>query len=464
MSDPNPKAGAWRRFEQSGRYWQIRVRGRRCELRFGALGEGEREAESERREFEYGNPADARRQLRRRVRSKLRAGWLEVPARADERGELLDRGETLEADLAASLDDPERWLVYADFLQQIDPLLGERLALGLAQRRSRDPELRAQLEARARTLEREHGRELLGPTLHSALANAKLAGSVELERRDGLILGARLRDVDGRPQYLSNLIEALLALPAARLLQTLVIHCYRQDRLVDALGQLIAAPRPTLRALVVDGTGEASHPLSSPRLPRPPWRRDHPLPTPAQLLAGLPALETLGLYGDFDLGELAHPQLRELNLWHPGVSHQKPWRPTSWALPELHSLRLLESEARVRWTPEGLAKLRRLLVDANDHGVAELRRLASCPELVERLEILVVTRSHIHDAQLPRLLELAPRFSGLRRLVLHDVVFGQAASEALQATLPAARVRPWLPNDPDPAELAAIMNFDWPPL
>lgn len=146
--------------------------------------------------IEHASETEAARVVRQKIRIKQRAGWVEVAVEhgADPNLQALAQGEAIERAIADNPSDLNNWAVYADWLQAINPLIGERVALGVALARGASKHARAQIEARIEQLEDIRGRELLGVTVAGVLATDTLDGVIELERKLGMIVAAKLRD------------------------------------------------------------------------------------------------------------------------------------------------------------------------------------------------------------------------------------------------------------------------------
>lgn len=152
---------------------------------------------------------------------------------------------SLWAQIAADPDDPEPYLVYADWLSSsADPIASAHGALIALQHRlssADDPALRAE----ETTL-----RERLLP----ALAPLRLDEDDALQWRWGFIHRATLCDPHfrrpARPTSLA-LLEALLELPAARFLRELDVHAHDVRELERVVARLAATRPAALRWLAV---------------------------------------------------------------------------------------------------------------------------------------------------------------------------------------------------------------------
>lgn len=422
MSD-DLRQGSWRRFERSGRgqsearFWELCIDGPRLLLRFGPVSEAGSEAQGDgpvdERTLSFPDEAAARRSAKKKIRTKLRAGWIEVAV--ERRAPPQDMGAKLEAEIAEDPNRLEPWLVYADYLTQIEPVLGERVALSLARAQTKDARQRGQIDARIAELEARHRRELLGPSLAGVVAARRHEGVFEFEWLHAMILGATLIDL-GTMKF-DALVGALLEQSAARILRTLTVvgDEARPDAFAAALEQLGARDRPHLRALVLDGHGRGAR--SYPYHPAEPGRRVFALPRLASLLARMPKLERLGLRVSFGSAPLEHATLRELSLCR--VDEDSALSLRGWRLPQLHSLRVLASGGPMDLSEAQLPGLRRLVIDAGGRGDELLAGLAGWEQL-GALETLVVTGSWLTTEGARWMMENAALFGGIGELVCLD--------------------------------------------
>jgi predicted DNA-binding WGR domain protein len=442
------RMNGWRRFERGSRdgsndrFWAIRVIGRDCKIQFGPIGGAEVTEER----LEHASEAEAARVAKQKIRTKQRAGWIEVEQLDDARVLALAQGEVLEQAIAAELSNLDNWAVYADWLQAIEPLLGERVALGLALARVGPKPGRTQLEARIEELERSHARELFGVSLAGVLNAAKFEGVVELERQLGMIVGARLREPDEEIVKFDALVAALLDLPLARVLVDLRIQTGIRARSLAQVIELFAARRhPQLRRLALGVERRYEQPVGV------------TLPGIQAVLGCTPRLEQLELYGAFD-GEATHERLRELKVHRPRGALSLTL--ARWHLPALQTLHVIEPGAvdwlhargnrpysacglragslrvpRADWHVVELPQLKRLVIEWWGCGDRLVVRLARAP-LLDQLDslVLVYTRLTVHGVR--TILDNAERFAKIRQLVLLDVASDASDVEPLYATFP----------------------------
>lgn len=438
------RVSEWRRFERGSRdgtgdrFWEIRVVGRDCEIRFGWIYDYEVNEER----LEHASEVEAVRTAKKKIYMKLRAGWIEIVPTDEARMLALEQGRELEQAIAADPSDLDNWAVYADWLQHVEPLMGERVMLGLALARATVGAERTQLEARIAQIEKKHAPELFGAALPPALRGPKSRDVVELERQFGMIIGAALR----RPRYevvkLETLLEALLTAPLARPLLHLSIDVRAElPTFPLAVRTFVARHHPHLRRLKLG----ADHGYAT--------RTELRLPRIQALLERTPKLERLELYGQF-LGNAVHPCLRELKL---GRAHESPkWTISRWQLPALEVLHVYDP-GPVNWSQLKLPRLRRLLIECE--GDVEVDGLARAPVL-RQLESLVLVGSELTEVGAARILAHAQRYAVLPRFVVLDHELEGETVAALQRSLPNILLRPqlevwrpWSPDEPPPAEL-----------
>lgn len=417
----------WRRFERGSRtgaedqFWAVRLRGRDRELRYGYI--DELEPIEERRE--YPRASAARSAINQAIRSRLGRGWVEVEVEAFDpaRLESLSRAEPLECAIARDPSQRDHWAVYADFLQGVEPLLGERLALGLALADAKSDGDRDKLQMEIDQLEEGRARELLGATLAGALGQYSCFEDIlELDRQFGMIVGARIHDQSGDIVKYDALVQALLELPLARVLVDLHVYSH-VDTFVHlrATQHLLARRRPTIRRLTL-GTADRE-------------RMTYELPILAiqKLLDQLPALERLELHSSL-VGAATHAGLRELKLGGGGYG-DRPCKLVDFRLPSLETLHVV-GPGRIDWPKVALPRLERLLLARVDpHGDRVLASLACAPWLAQ-LRSLVLVDSELSARGIRTLLDHAEAFAQIERVVILDAFGDPEAATRLRARLP----------------------------
>jgi hypothetical protein len=437
------RVSEWRRFERGSRdrtgdqFWEIRVVGRDCEIRFGWIYAYQVNEER----LEHASEAAAARTAKTKIYTRLRSGWIEIVPADESRMLAHEQGRELEQAIAADPSGLDNWAVYADWLQHIEPLIGERVMLGLALARAAVDAERTQLEARIAQIEKKHAHELFGAALTPALRGPKSRDVVELERQFGMIIGAALVEPRYEVVKLETLLDVLLAGPVARLLLHLSIDVRAEAPTFPlAVRTFVARHHPHLRRLKLGA--DHGYATTTERLPK-----------IQALLERTPKLERLELYGQF-LGDAVHPCLRELKL---GRAHQSPkWTISRWQLPALEVLHVYDP-GLVNWSQVKLPRLRQLLIECE--GDVEVELLARAPVL-RQLESLVLVESELTEVGAARILAHAERYAVLPRFVVLDHELDDENVAALQRSLPNLLLRPrpivWRsrsPDEPPPAEL-----------
>jgi uncharacterized protein (TIGR02996 family) len=310
---------------------------------------------------------------------------------------MIDRAAELEAAIASAPDDPEPYLVYADWLQAIDDPRGLLIVL---QHHGH--------EERARALIEEHREHFLGPlarfgdqTVGAGGAAGGAAGGVagEQARRDrklelswhlGFIREARIGwgpgARGGARRAAVEALGALLALPSSRFLRHLAIESALLEGRADFgpfLEALAGTARPPpLRSLFVGRSGESGE-----------------IGAVAGVLGAYPELRHLTLRGStLSLGELRHAELRAFGLESPRLTRGNlaDLRAAVWP-----RLERLEISFHARSRPP-ICEARDLTSLFSSEGLRSLRHLGvrDCPFADE------VVRALADSRLLPRLSSL----------------------------------------------------------
>lgn len=270
-----------RRDGDQWRCWEVTWEGHDVEIAVGPLEDrGDQGDATDLLNRTFPTPTEAREYVAEQLALRRAEGWSEQTTQhePDHPPALSAADPELEALIDARPDDPEPYLVYADWLQRRSDPRGELITLQDAL--AREPHDAALLAAEAALLEahREH--------LFGSLTD--LREHAELSWRLGFIDRARLfiRGTHKLGLDDESLLLTFLRHPSSRFLRQLVVHrtpteiwkTRNHDRLVQALIQ--AGPRPALRQLQI------GHP-----------DQDSVCGLPAALWPTLPALETLCIFG-----------------------------------------------------------------------------------------------------------------------------------------------------------------------
>lgn len=341
---------------------------------------------------------------------------------------MTDRAAELEAAIADAPDDPEPYLIYADWLQSIEDPRGTLIVL---QHHGHEDQARALLE--------EHRAHFLGPLATFAPDGdeaARRRRKLELAWHLGFIREARIGwSSGGRPAARGEAIEAieamraLLALPSSRLLRHLAIESVPFDGSADFgpfLDAIAGAERPPpLRSLFIGRRGGEPS-------------RAGPV---AGVLRACPELRHLTLgAGAIAIGELRHAQLRAFGIESPRVTRENlaDLRAAEW--PRLERLEL-SFHARVRAPGCGARDLAPLLDGGN---LPSLRHLGvrHCPfaddvvraladsRLLPRLSSLDLSGGALSDAGVAAMARARLAFSHLAWLELEHNQLTDAARAA----------------------------------
>lgn len=278
----------WGRFERGAAYLEIGLFDRTVRQRRGDTLEDLGDTATK-----YPTREDAREMVERVTRSALATGFMLVREGEPEMRAASVYPE-LEEQCLANPDDPSAWAIYADWLLGQDDLRGELAAL--------------QLGGKLRETEQflyQHRETLFGVHADSWLK------TLELTWRHGFVRGARLHSTHAL--VVDDLVRELLALPIARLIDTL--HVEGNDSTIDAIVE--SAQAPWIRELRLGGSNDLSAA----------W-------------AKLPALEVLYLDGYAQIGEVVHPRLRQLGYSAYRVGEDIIDRIARGQLPRLESLEL----------------------------------------------------------------------------------------------------------------------------
>jgi uncharacterized protein (TIGR02996 family) len=301
--------------------WEIEVDGCRWRIRYGKASAKQLDTYSR----DHATPEIANVEAERLIAQRVSDGYrlvseeplARVPAPASE----------LELQLRANPDDDAVYLVLADSLQAQEHPRGHLMAIHHRLAQATGAQRSALLDEEAALVAR-HRFELLGPLaqLDERRLDARWhRGYLE----DIHIAGDRRRGITG-----VRALRALLELPDAHFLRSLRLGIPdpSADAVFDDIVEQVAANARNLPRLVRLFVGDFEYPDETEMS----WAHLGPL---AALYAAYPGLEQLIVQGgDFELGTLALPALRHLEVRTGGLSAANWSSITRAELPELEAL------------------------------------------------------------------------------------------------------------------------------
>ncbi len=240
---------------------------------------------------EHESPATAARAFDKAVEEKRRDGYGEPFTRAEagaaSRKGVSARNPELEALIDEAPDDPEGYLVYADWLQQQGDPRGELIVTQHRIATSKNRREQSLFERDQAALFKKFEAELLGPLAPYVFLRSSVRSFRTFSWRCGFIRAARLSRLYYRPRVegLSTVLDQLFRHPSGRFLERLFIGHYDADDSAWLFEQIGKDGPPTLVSLVV-GDGGGAH---DPPYIEPVW----------SLVPRLRALELAGRVEDF---------------------------------------------------------------------------------------------------------------------------------------------------------------------
>lgn len=285
----------FRRFEfvegGSSKFWEVKVEDSEQTIRFGKIGTAGQEKV---KEFDSGGEAKA--DTKKLIAEKTGKGYVEVGGKPKPEG-----NPQLEAAIERDLDNPQPYLVYADWLQGKGDPLGELIVL------------QQQSSPAAKALLKKHAETFLGPL--ATFGDDKHGKGVTIEWQFGFMKNVEIRweSFGEGDEDAGGDLAAVLELPTARFIQSLRLGpCPAEDEmsfqvLVDAIEE---TKKPaTLRELYLGNVGD--------------WDISGTSTGDFGSIASLfPKLERLTLRaGNISLGKnVSLPELKELTIETGGLS------------------------------------------------------------------------------------------------------------------------------------------------
>jgi uncharacterized protein (TIGR02996 family) len=278
----------FRRFEfsegGSNKFWEVKVEESEQTVRFGKIGTAGQEKVKE-----FDSASEAKADTKKLIAEKTGKGYVEVGGKPKPEG-----NPELEAAIEAKLDDPQPYLVYADWLQGKGNPLGELIVM----QQTNNPAAKGFLK--------KHAESFLG--LLATFGDDKYGKGFKVEWQFGFMKNVEIRweafDEGDDP---AGDLAAVLALPTARFIQALRLGpCPGEEEMslqpvVDAMEEMKGPS--TLRELYLGNVGD--------------WDISSTSTGDFGSIAPLfPKLERLTLRaGSIDLGKnVSLPELKELTI------------------------------------------------------------------------------------------------------------------------------------------------------
>lgn len=417
----------------SSKFWEIELDGNTFTTRFGKIGtDGQPSTKV------FKSAAEAEKEYNKTIASKTKKGYALVSQQnLSTAAAAQGTNPELEARIEADPDDIEALLVYADWLQQQGDALGEWIALSIEHEQSGSPATKRALD----TLLDKHRRAWLGKLVADGAE-----AFVELEWRHGLLRSAKLRSEYDEEPKTSELLRALLKLPAARFLHTLRIGVNYDEDGQNHYGECVSAlvrggKRASLRELVI---GDFEYPDEMEIS----WTE---VGDTSGLFTVLPNLESLHLRGGtIGLGGApAHPKLKQLILETGGLPRAAVRAVAKADLPALEALEVWfgSNDYGADSTIDDIAPLfarsdlpaltRLALVNAEIAG--ELAAAVARSKLLPQLKILDLSKGTLDDAGAQVFIDLSDRFRHLEQLDLTENFLSAELGARIREALPNAR-------------------------
>lgn len=410
---------------QKTKFWEIEVAGRRIKTRFGKIG-----ATGQTQLKVCATPKDTQREHDRMVAAKCKTGYVAVDL-AERPAVVAHHGKTdpsLEKAIAADVEGSEAYLVYADWLQSQGDPRGELITLqhkrGPAPRPARysnNKKPTAPLDKAEAKLLAAHGEALFGPLAPFTKVPKYGRAPFHVDWHLGFFRSARISSEIDHDVTAEWMLERLWDLPAAKFLRELSIGELTPGDMPyypKFLPMLIAAAKrapPTLRSLHLGDFTCEEWEVN--------WAHIGPI---AKLVKAYPKLHRLGLHGtDIDLGTLAMPELRVLDLHSDSGTDKLGPQLARANLPALETLKI-ELGPNTGELPKLEAvfdgrfpKLRHLWLEWYDPTKAQLEALCTGKALA-KLETLALHSCGLVDNKAALLVAHARRFSHLTWLELDN--------------------------------------------
>lgn len=351
----------------------------------------------------------------------------------------------LEETLYEAIDDKERWLVYADWLQQQGDVRGEIITLSLGKKKAAakklaDANVDALWGAAAYLRDPEYWETVMFTGNWRGAKPEPVAVSVDCTLGDeGMIHTVAIYGLE-EEGHVAKAARDLFSAPIGRFVRRLVIECANSDRYTGASGQpnadavvaAIAKTKPaSLRSIAIGSSGYQLSWTDSGRL--------------GPLLKETPYLEDIDLdIGRTDLGkDLDLPKLQKLRIETGGLDRKVLAAIGKAKWPSLTELTLFLGDpdyggnakradvAAVIANPSHFPKLKSLaLCDSEIQG--EVVRVVVTSPIVKQLERLDLSKGTLTDEDAALLVQNVATLKKLKELDLSENYLSPAFEKSLK--------------------------------
>lgn len=292
---------------KSSKFWEIELDGSQVTTRWGRIG-----SKGQAKTKDLDSPEAAQKEYDKLVKSKTKKGYQEVgapPAAATSSA----LNPELEAAITTDPENPENYLVYADWLQAQGNPLGEWI--GVQAGLKKDPKHK-KLLAEQKTLLEKHKGDFFGP-----VADVVDEMIEDIEWYCGFIRHAKIKTTyerdpefaDEKTQRLAHeVLDAFLDLPIARFLQSLTLGIFKiVDNGYEQAAAVIAKRKlPTLHTLYIGDFYYEETELN--------WSNAGDI---SPIYASVPNLRTLTVRSaGIVLGDISLPELRSFTTITGGLN------------------------------------------------------------------------------------------------------------------------------------------------
>lgn len=439
----------------SNKFWEITLEGSRYKVRYGKIG-----ANGQTTLKEFDSPEKAQKEYEKIIAEKVKKGYVLV----DDRGEAAADGGVpesagatkksapkgkkaggganadLEAAIEANPDDPEPYLVYADWLQSQGDPRGELIAIqhGIFQK----PEFRKWQELtrlEAQLLEK-HAAALFGP-----FADQEMQQSVKFTWQLGFMKSVRLATSYDAEHDVADLLAQLLDHPSARFLQEITVGLASTDgenEYQSVIDLLVKKAKPaTLRSLFL---GDFEYPDETEMS----WSH---IGNASKLWSTFPGLRKVILQsGSMTLGKIELPECREFSARSGGLGADAVKSIVSARWPKLESLEIWFGSEN--YGAEGTLEMIQPILDAR--GLGSLKHLklmnaeftdeiaAALPgsKILAQLETLDLSMGCMTKAGVDAIAAKKDAFKHLTLLNIEDNAIEEGQAEVLDGICKEVRI------------------------